>query len=62
MGRIIKENNIRKVVEDLDKEKDIGSIAGDVARELERKVEELINEGIKRAKANHRRTLLGRDL
>ncbi len=62
MGRLIKENNIRKVIEELDKEKSVTSVSGDVSRELERLVEDLLRDGIKRAKANNRRTLLGRDL
>ncbi|MEK6873211.1 MAG: DUF1931 domain-containing protein [Nanoarchaeota archaeon] len=62
MGRLIKENNIKKVVEELDKEKSVSSVAGDVSKELERIVEDVLRDGIKRAKANNRRTLLGRDL
>ena len=62
MGLLIKENNIKKVIENLDKEKTITSVAGDVAIELEKKIEDIISSGIKRAKANNRRTLLGRDL
>ena len=37
----IKANNIKKVVKDLDKEEQIGNIAGDVSIELEKKVEEM---------------------
>ena len=62
MGRLIKENNVKKVIEELDKEKSISSVAGDVSRELEKVVEDILLKGIKRAKANNRRTLLGRDL
>ncbi|MEM3112949.1 MAG: hypothetical protein QXI33_00820 [Candidatus Pacearchaeota archaeon] len=62
MGRLIKENNIKKVIEDLDKEKNVTSISSDVSKELERIVEEVLRNGIKRARANNRRTLLGRDL
>ena len=62
MGRLIKENNIRKVIEELDKEKSVSSVARDVSKELERIVEDVLRDGIKRAKANNRRTLLGRDL
>ncbi|MFA5992146.1 MAG: hypothetical protein WC796_00390 [Candidatus Pacearchaeota archaeon] len=59
---LIKANNIKKAVEELDKDKSIGSISGDVAIELNKKVEHLLNEAIKRAKSNNRRTLFGRDL
>lgn len=61
MGLIIK-SNIRKIVKELDKEKEITSVADEVERELERKVEDILREGIKRAKANGRRTLQARDL
>ena len=63
MGRLIKENNIKKVVESLDKEKTISSVSlSEVSFELEKRVEELLEKAIKRAKTNNRRTLLGRDL
>ena len=62
MGNLIKANNIKEAVESLDKEKNITSVAGDVALELNKKVEDILAEGIKRAKANNRRTLLARDL
>ena len=61
MALIIK-NNIKKVVRELDKENAVTSIASDVGTALERKVEELLLEAIKRAKANGRRTLQARDL
>ena len=61
MGLIIKAN-IRKVVKNLDKNKEITSVADEVEKELEKKVEDILREGIKRAKANGRRTLQARDL
>ena len=61
MGLIVK-SNIRKVVKDLDKENTISSVADEVATALERKVEEVLIDGIKRAKANNRKTLQARDL
>jgi len=61
MALIIK-SNIRKAVKDLDKENSISSVAEEVERVLERKVEDILSEGIKRAKANGRRTLQSRDL
>jgi histone H3/H4 len=61
MALIIK-SNIRKVVKDLDKENSVSSVADEVEMALERKVEEILIEGIKRAKANGRRTLQARDL
>ncbi len=62
MPSLIKKNNILETVKQLDKENSVGNIAGDVAPALERKVEEIMKDAIKRAKANGRRTLYARDL
>ena len=59
---IIVKSNIRKLVKDLDKENEISSVADEVGIALERKVEQLVSDGIKRAKANGRKTLQARDL
>jgi len=61
MGLIVK-SNIKKVVNELDKENSVSSIAEEVGTALERKVEDILIEAIKRAKANKRRTLQARDL
>ena len=61
MGLIIK-SNIKKTVKELDKENSVTSVAEEVETALERKVEEILEQGIKRAKANGRRTLQSRDL
>jgi histone H3/H4 len=61
MTLIIK-SNIRKTIKELDKEDSISSVAEEVENALERKVEEILSEGIKRAKLNGRRTLQARDL
>ena len=61
MALIIK-SNIRKTVKELDKENSISSVADEVERALERKVEEVLIDAIKRAKANGRKTLQARDL
>ena len=61
MSLIVK-SNIRKAVKDLDKENAISSVADEVSTALERKVEEILRDGIKRARANGRKTLQGRDL
>lgn len=61
MALIIK-SNIRKTVQELDKEKTISSVADEVELALERKVEEILRDGIKRAKENGRKTLQARDL
>jgi hypothetical protein len=60
-GLIIK-SKIREVVKKLDVEGNVTSVAEEVETELDKKVEELLLNGIKRAKANQRRTLLARDL
>ncbi len=59
---LIVKNNIRKVVKELDKENAISSIAEEVEIALEKKVEEILESAIKRAKANGRRTIQARDI
>jgi hypothetical protein len=59
MGLIIR-SKIREAVKKIEPE--ITSVAEEVETELEKKVEELLIKGTKRAKANQRRTLLARDL
>jgi histone H3/H4 len=61
MSLIIK-SNIRKVVKELDKENVIGSVADEVETALDRKVEDILKDAIKRARENKRRTLQARDL
>lgn len=61
MSLIVK-SNIRKTVKELDKENSVSSIAEEVGMALERKVEDILSDAIKRAKANGRRTLQARDL
>ena len=61
MTLIIK-SNIRKVVKELDKENSVSSVADEVGIAMEKRVEELLDNAIKRAKANGRRTLQARDL
>jgi len=61
MGIIIK-SNIRPLVKELDKENMISSVADEVETALERKVENILIDAIKRAKENKRRTLQARDL
>ncbi|MEX0920961.1 MAG: histone-like protein [Candidatus Pacearchaeota archaeon] len=61
MGLVVK-SNIRKVVKEIDKENSISSVAEEVGRALERKVEDILGDAIKRAKENGRRTLQARDL
>jgi len=59
---LIIRSNIRKVVKELDRENTISSVADEVETELEKKVEDILFNAIKRAKANGRRTIQARDL
>jgi histone H3/H4 len=61
MALIVK-SNIKKVVQELDREDAISSVAEEVGLALERKTEEVLRDAIKRAKANKRRTLQARDI
>lgn len=61
MGLIVK-SNIKKVIKSLDKENSVSSVAEEVGMALDRKVEEILRDAIKRAKENGRRTLQARDL
>jgi histone H3/H4 len=61
MTLIIK-SKIREVVKKLDTDNQITSVAEEVEKELERKVEGMLRKGVERAKANQRKTLLARDL
>ena len=62
MPGIIIKSKIREIVKKLDPENQISSVAEEVEPELDKKVEEMLAIGIKRAKANQRKTLLARDL
>ena len=59
---IIVKSNIKKVVKELDKENSVSSVADEVGRALDQKVEGILADAIIRAKANGRRTLQARDL
>ena len=61
MALIVK-SNIKKVVKELDKDNSVSSVADEVGMALERKDSEILEEAIKRAKANKRRTIQARDL
>ena len=62
MTGIIVKSQIRKKVKELDEENVIGNVATGVEEALEKKIDEVLKSGIKRAKANQRKTLLARDL
>lgn len=59
---LVVRSNIKKVVQELDKEQAVTSVAEEVGPALERKTQELLEAAIARAKANGRRTLQARDL
>jgi len=59
---IIIKSQIRPLVKELDKEGAISSVADEVGTALERKVENILTDAIKRAKENKRRTIQARDL
>jgi histone H3/H4 len=62
-GGLIVKSNIKKVVREIQgKEESVTSVAEEVGTALERKIENLLVEAIKRAKANQRKTLQARDL
>ena len=61
MSLIVK-SNIKKVVQELDKENNVTSVAEEVGAGLEIVVEDILLKAIKRAKENKRRTLQARDL
>ena len=61
-GQLIVRSNIKKAVKELDKENKVPNVADEVGDALEKKVEEILKNGIERAKQNQRRTLQARDL
>jgi len=62
-GTLIVRSNIKKVVKEIQgKEEVITSVAEEVGEELEKKVKEILEKGVERAKKNHRRTIHARDL
>lgn len=58
---MIIKSKIREVVESTGT-KEVNNISEDVCEALDKKTREMIKEGVKRAEANHRRTLYGRDI
>jgi len=58
---IVIKSKIREVVNET-ASKEIQNVSEDVAEALDRRVREMIKEGVKRAENNHRKTLYGRDI
>jgi histone H3/H4 len=59
---LINKSSIRPRIKELDKDEMISSVADEVETALERKVENILIDAIKRAKENKRHTLQARDL
>ena len=62
MTGVIVKSKVREIVKKIDEEGAVNNVANEVEKELEIKVNEILEKAIKRAKANQRRTLLARDL
>lgn len=52
----------RTQIKEILKDEGINNLAGDYLDRLEKKVEELVKDSVKRAKENGRRTVMGRDV
>ena len=62
-GELVVKSNIKKRVLELQNGNvDVSSIAVEVERALEKKVDDILVDAIERAKSNKRRTLQARDL
>lgn len=59
---LINKSAIRPRIKELDKDEMISSVADEVETALERKVENILIDAIKRAKENKRHTIQARDL
>ena len=55
MANLVIKSNIKQAVKEM-------NVASDVAEELNKKVEKILQEAERRAKANQRKTLYARDL
>jgi len=62
MTGIIVRSKIKEAVKKVDEEGSVNNIAEEVGEALDKKVEEILSNAIKRAKANQRKTLFARDL
>jgi len=62
MAGIIVKSQIRKRVKELDKEGNVNNVAEEVEQALDKKVGDILEKAIDRAKSNQRKTLLARDL
>lgn len=59
---LVNKSQIKARVKELDKENAVGSVSENLGLALDRKVDEILEKAIERAKTNGRRTLQPRDL
>jgi len=62
MTGIIVKTKIKEVIKKIDEERTVNNISDEVGPALDKKVEEILSNAVKRAKANQRKTLFARDL
>jgi len=62
MTGIIVRTKIKEIVKRLDSENIVNNISEEVGEALDKKMEEVLEMAIKRAKANKRKTLFARDV
>jgi len=62
MTGIIVKTKIKEVIKKVDEENIVNNVSDEVGPALDKKVEEILSNAVKRAKANQRKTLFARDL
>ena len=62
MSGVIVRTKIKEIVKKLDTENIVTNISEEVGEALDKKIEEVLDKAIKRAKANQRKTLFARDI
>ena len=62
MTGITVRTKIKEIVKKIDEEGIVNNISEEVGDALDKKVEDILRDAVKRAKANQRKTLFARDL
>jgi len=62
MTGIVVRTKIKEIVKKIDEEGIVNNISEEVGDALDKKVEDILKDAVRRAKANQRKTLLARDL
>ena len=62
MTGIIVRSKIKEIVKKVDESNSVNNIAEEVGGALDNKVEEILKNAVKRARANQRKTLFARDI